>query len=668
MTTTLEPDQRSAVATKGAEPIVTTRTWRDRVPTWSLVLGIVVVWIVLWSFLEGQNTLAIGGQTTTEVHDWLFELSNDLQQADGWIISLTHALGDAVSAFVEWMQHLISSPAFPRPVPQIGWLGVVAIAGWITLALAGWRHAILVVACFLSFGFLGFWEDSIDTLIVTGVAVAMAILIGIPLAIWMGNSRPATTVITPILDFLQTFPAFTYLLPLFLLFGLGVDTAVFCTLIYAFPPVVRIAAHGIRTVSPTTMEATRSLGQSRWQQITKVQLPMARSTLIVGINQTTMAALAMVTIAAYIDGPGLGGPVIEALQVVQVGNAFVPGLAIVIMAIMLDRTTTAISERKERLQRAGGGNRRLRMIVLAAGAVVTGVCVYVSHYYSWAAGFPETEIGNTLADKVQTFSDWVSTTFDGVTNGFKDLVSYGFLNPMQDLLANSPWWLSALAIIAIAGALGGRWAALTTVLCAAGLWGLDLWNNSMITLNMTLVATAFVMALGIVGGVWMGRSMVVDRFLRPVLDALQTLPPFVYLIPALALFGSTRFTAIMAAIAYAAPVAIKIVADGIRNVSPTTVEAATAAGSNNWQIIRKVQIPMARGSIILAANQGLLYVLSMTVIGGLVGAGALGYDIVAGFRQSELVGRGLAASLSVVLIGIMLDRITRRAAMRAGGS
>jgi glycine betaine/proline transport system permease protein len=115
-------------------------------------------------------------------------------------------------------------------------------------------------------------------------------------------------------------------------------------------------------------------------------------------------------------------------------------------------------------------------------------------------------------------------------------------------------------------------------------------------------------------------------------------------------------------------VSIKIVADGIRGVSPTTLEAATASGSSRWQIIRKVQIPMARGAVLLAANQGLLYVLSMVVIGGLVGGGALGYDVVAGFSQGDLQGRGLAASISIVLLGVMLDRITRRAALRVGTS
>ena len=144
------------------------------------------------------------------------------------------------------------------------------------------------------------------------------------------------------------------------------------------------------------------------------------------------------------------------------------------------------------------------------------------------------------------------------------------------------------------------------------------------------------------------------------------MPPFVYLVPILILFGSNRFTAIVAGIVYAAPAAIKLVADGIRGVSPTTVEAAESAGTSRMQMITKVQLPMARGSLLLGANQGLLYVLSMVVIGGMVGAGALGFDIVTGFRQANYIGRGLAAGVCIVLLGIMLDRITTYGAAKQG--
>jgi glycine betaine/proline transport system permease protein len=163
----------------------------------------------------------------------------------------------------------------------------------------------------------------------------------------------------------------------------------------------------------------------------------------------------------------------------------------------------------------------------------------------------------------------------------------------------------------------------------------------------------------------MGRSNLADQIIRPVLDMLQVIPAFVYLVPLLALFAPSRFTAIVAAIAYAAPVAVKIIADGIRQVSATTVEAATSAGSSTWQLITKVQLPMSARTLVLATNQGLIYVLSMVVVGGLVGAGALGYDVVAGFTQLSVFGKGLAAGLAIVMLGIMLDRVTRAAADRA---
>jgi glycine betaine/proline transport system permease protein len=171
-----------------------------------------------------------------------------------------------------------------------------------------------------------------------------------------------------------------------------------------------------------------------------------------------------------------------------------------------------------------------------------------------------------------------------------------------------------------------------------------------------------VMVLALVFGVWMARRRRVDLVLRPLLDAGQTIPPFVYLIPVLALFGTTRFTAIIAGVVYAAPVAIKLVADGIAGVSPTTLEASRSTGCTTWQEITKVQLPMARSSLVLATNQGLLYVLSMVVIGGMVGAGALGYDAVLGFARSEEWGKGAAAGITIVLLGVMIDRICRAAA------
>ena len=213
----------------------------------------------------------------------------------------------------------------------------------------------LTAVSILLFGALGFYVDSIDTLIITFVAVICAVVVGIPLGVWMGHSKVVTAILTPILDVMQTMPSLVYLLPFAIFFGIGPACAVLVTLVYALPPVVRISAHAIRRLPPTTLEASESLGSAGLQRLRGVELPMAKRTIIVGVNQTMMAALSMATIAAFVDGPGLGQPVLEGLRRGQLGTSFVAGMCIVIMAIMLDRVTTAASERSET-----GGARRQR--------------------------------------------------------------------------------------------------------------------------------------------------------------------------------------------------------------------------------------------------------------------------------------------------------------------
>jgi glycine betaine/proline transport system permease protein len=635
-----------------------------------LALGVLVVWVLGWVIWRGTATLEIGGAELTGFHRWLNGVRDGFDSAREGSFFFEYIIGGisaGIDATVSGLRDLLSQPSFPRPVPEIGWLGVVALFTWVAYALAGVRSAVLVLVGLLAFGFLGYWEDSIDLLIVTFVAVLVCVLIGIPLGIWMARSKRASGVITPILDVMQTMPSFAYLAPLVLIFGIGPASAVVTTLIYALPPLARITAHGIRTVSPTTIEAARSMGTSRWQILRTVQLPMARRTIIVGLNQCTMAALSMATIAALINGPGLGQPVAQALQSLDIGNAFVSGIAIVIMAIVLDRTTTAASERSEVATRSGSGAGRNRRIALIAGAVVVVIAIYLSRTWIQLAEFPDQpDLGAPLAAGVSAFTDWLVSGVSGFTGAMTDLVSNLLLNPLQSLLADTPWWLMALVLLAFAYLLGGWRPAATALVCELIILGTGMWNESMKTLTTTLIATLAVIVIAMVIGVWMGRNRRADTGVRPFLDAFQTIPPFVYLVPALALFGTSRFTAIVAAVAFGVPVATKLIADGIRGVSPTSVEAARAAGTTAWQMISKVQLPMARAAVVLASNQGLLYVLSMVVIGGLVGGGGLGYHVVAGFSQSQLFGKGLAAGIAITALGVMLDRTAQYAAARHG--
>jgi glycine betaine/proline transport system permease protein len=621
--------------------------------------AVVVVWLALWPLVRGRDTLALSPADLTPLHRWLNDVNDTVganRNSSPIFLYFVNEIRAAVGALATFVQALLSQPSFGRPVPVLGWLGVVAVVAYVSWVFANWRVALLAAAGFVFVGLQGLWSESMDTLALTLAAVAISLLFGIPLGIWAGLSDRFNSLITPVLDFMQTMPTFVYLAPLTLLFLIRPASAVIATLIYAMPPAIRLTAHGIRSVPATPIEATESLGATRWQTLTGVLLPMSKRTIILGVNQTIMAALSMVTIAALIDAPGLGETVLKALQTLDVGTAFNAGLAIVVMAIVLDRVTTAAGARVDRTPRRGRFRRPIQVLL----GVLAVVCCYLSYTYVWAAEFPDgSGVGSALARGADAVTTWAQDNLTTATEALKNDVTLVLVDPLQALLTESPWWLVGLSAIALATVLGSVRAAVTTTVCLGLLVGTGLWQDSMTTLAMTIVATLLVMVLGVVFGVWMGRNRHVDRIVRPILDAGQTMPAFVYLVPFLALFAATRFTAIVAAVVFAAPVAIKIIADGVRGVPATTIEAATAAGSNTWQLITKVQLPMARQSLTLAANQGLIYVLSMVVVGGLVGAGALGYDVVAGFSQGELYGKGLAAGVAIVLLGIMLDRIAR---------
>ncbi|MFD8649291.1 ABC transporter permease, partial [Streptomyces mirabilis] len=634
-----------------------------------MIGAILVVWLVLFVILRGKQTLSLAAADLTDLHRSINDFNDSIganRNSNPLFLYFFNEIRLVIDNLVTFIQHLISQPSGGRPVPQVGWLGVVGIAGYVSWAVGNWRVALLAVAGFTFFGLQGLWQESMDTLALTLSAVFVALLFAIPLGVWAGLSDRFNRIMTPFLDFMQTMPTFVYLAPLTLFFLIGGASATIATVIYAAPPTIRITAHAIRNVSKTTVEAADSLGATRRQSLLKVLLPMSKRTVVMGVNQTIMAALAMVTIAALINAPGLGANVIQALQSLDVGTAFNAGLAIVVMAIVLDRVTTAASAREENARRSKNTFVKWRRPLLGAGAVVTAVLIYLSHTYLWAADFPgDGTIGSHIASAADTATNWAQDNLSGLTNTIRDIITNGLLNPFQTLLTDSPWWLVGAVLVALGVVFGGWKAGVTTAVCVGLLVGTGVWSDGMTTLASTLVATVLVMVLGIVFGVWMGRSMLVDRLIRPTLDAAQVMPPFVYLVPFLALFGATRFTAIVAAIVYGAPVTMKIIADGIRAVPEATVEAATSAGCNTWQIITKVQLPMSRSALTLATNQGLIYVLSMVVVGGLVGAGALGYDVVAGFSQGQLYGKGLAAGLAIVLLGVMFDRITQAAARRA---
>lgn len=546
---------------------------------------------------------------------------------------------------------------------DLSWVGFLAVVTALGLALVSWRTAVLVAASLMVIGLFGLWVEMIQTLVLITASVALSLALGIPLGILAGRNDRFNRFVSPILDFMQIMPAFAYLAPLTLIFLIGPPSAVIATMIYSIPPAVRITALGIRGVPAATVEAAVSLGSTARQTLTKVQLPMARRTIGLAVNQTIMMALSIIVIAALINAPGLGESILVAIQKLRVGAAVEAGLAIVLLATVLDRVTAGLSttsaDENPMRPTSAGARRRTRFVAAAIGlgGVAAGIIFNVGTDVpkSWHLG---------IAKPVDDVTRWIATNLYPVTGAVKDFVSAYLLDPIQAMLTTAPFWLVIVAVTGIGFIISGRRAAITVAVALTAIVGLQVWEHAMQTLTMVLVGVTLTTLIGIALGVAAARNQIVSTILRPINDAAQTLPAFVYLVPAIFLFGPTRFTAVVASVIYAVPAVVRLVEDGVRGVSPTAIEAATAAGTSRLQMILKVQLPMARSSLLVAVNQGVVLVLAVVVIGGLVGGQALGFDVVAGFSQRNVFGRGLAAALGVVLLGVVLDRITQGAGRR----
>lgn len=225
------------------------------------------------------------------------------------------------------------------------------------LAFAASRRpllALLMVVCTYMIGTLGLWDQAMQTIAIMVVAVALSILIGIPIGIVSARSNRVRATINPVLDLMQTIPSFVYLIPAAMLFGLGKVPAILATVIYATPPLIRLTDLGIREVNAEVVEASRAFGATRWQILTGVQVPLAMPSIMQGINQTMMMALAMVVIASMIGARGVGETVLLGLQRGDSGQGLIGGLAIVLLAIVFDRITQAYGQRVQTHRAAGG--------------------------------------------------------------------------------------------------------------------------------------------------------------------------------------------------------------------------------------------------------------------------------------------------------------------------
>lgn len=270
-------------------------------------------------------------------------------------------IGKYIEQFINWLTHNCG-PFFKTVkvgveamVNSVQWLltftpfyVVIALLAILAWRRAGWGVGVMtLLGLGLIYG-MGYWGQTMETLALILVSAVIALLIGIPLGIWAAKNKTAGKIMRPLMDFMQTMPAFVYLIPAVLFFGLGKVPGVFATIIFAMPPAVRLTTLGIKQVPEDIVEATRSFGATSRQLLFKVELPLAMPTLLAGVNQTIMMALSMVVISAMIAAGGLGEVVLKGITQLKIGLGFEGGIAVVILAIILDRITQSFGKRKQR--------------------------------------------------------------------------------------------------------------------------------------------------------------------------------------------------------------------------------------------------------------------------------------------------------------------------------
>jgi glycine betaine/proline transport system permease protein len=546
--------------------------------------------------------------------------------------------------------------------PPLPWIAVLGVAVLIGYRAGGRRLAVLVGVCFGLLVVFGQWDSAMVTLASILVAVPLGVGFGLLLGIAAFRWPRFERALTPLLDLMQTIPVFAYLVPILFLFGFGPTAAVVATLIYAMPPMTRITVLALNGVPHEIRDLGRMIGCTRHQMTWRILVPSAKDSLMVGVNQVIMLSLNMVIIASMIGAGGLGFDVLAALRRLDIGAGLEAGLAIVALAVALDRVSQAFAVRMGAARRepSGGLLRRhpytlsaLAMLVVAslAGLAVPAV-------QNWPESW-QVSTGPFFSDVVA----WINVNFFDTLEGLKNAVLLNVLVPFKRLLGGLPW-VGVVLMLAFAGyRLGGPRLALLTGVLSFLIAATGQWEKTMITVYLCGVSVVIAALIGIPIGIVAAERERLWRGVQVVIDTLQTLPSFVYLMPAVMLFRVGDFTAMIAVIAYAIAPAIRYTALGLQKVDPQLVEAGRAMGCTRWQILTKIKLRLALPEIMLGINQTIMFALSMLVITALVGTRDLGQEVYIALTKAD-TGRGLVAGLAVAFIAIIADRLIAAGALR----
>jgi len=584
---------------------------------------------------------------------WLDAIFNYIKDDLGLLV-LTRTLTGGLETLLDASANIFyGKRRWPNigPIPWAALAGVMAVIGYY---LGGWRLALLAGGTFVWTALIGQWKIAMQTVSVLAVAVPLAFIIGISLGIWAWKSKWVDSALRPILSVLQTLPFFTYLLPAVIFFKVGPTAGAVATTIYAIPPMILMTTLGLKKVPPEIIEAGKMSGCTRWQMLRHVFIPAARTEILVGVNQVIMLCLAMVVLTAFIGMPGLGAKLLAMMGSFKLGRSLEIGITIVLVAVTLDRLSKAwVIKQPEHFERGTSWFKRHQTFCLA-------VVVFVG--LSIAAQFFETlaEIGRKqnfsqgklLDTNIKAFLD-IQIVKD-ITYFLRAFFNVKVLIPFRDFLLFIPTSAFILFVVAFALSIGGRrqavYAAVFFSLVALSGW----WDRSVITLYSVLAAVFIASILGVPLGIFAAGS---EKWSRRVLlgcDTAQTFPSFVYLIPAIMLFGITDIAVIFSILIFAMVPLTRYTIEGLRAVPAELIEAADMSGAGRMQKLRNVRLPLAMPTMAIGFNQAIMFAFFMVIIAAFIGTQDLGQELQRTLAGTDL-GKNFVLGFCVALMALTFD-------------
>ncbi|MBT6827610.1 MAG: ABC transporter permease subunit [Rhodospirillales bacterium] len=631
---------------------------------------LIIAAIVVAAAIQAQPTLLAWANDYPK--SWIIPFAKNLSAFVKWLLKeadlglftfkeFTRAIGALLDAPTLFLKSLLvtgfkleGKQDVLLQIPPLSWLGVTIIFVMLGSSLGNRRLTLFILVSFLYVAFIGLWESTMLTLASIVVAVVLGILVGVLLGIAAFKWTAIDRILTPVFDVMQTMPVFAYMVPALMMFGYGPAAAMVVTLIYAMPPMARVTKISLAQVNSETVEFGRMAGCSTKQLTWKVMVPSIRPRLMVGVNQVIMLTLNMVIIASLIGAGGLGFDVWQALKSLRIGQGAEAGIAITLVAIVLDRISQEFAARRPvHTDHVPSFTQKYRLLILV-GVIAIGTTI-IGQWIPSVSQVPDSWTFST-GKFWDNIIDWININGYEYIDAFRRFFFIYLLKPSKGFMLGLPWLGTVLVIAAVGYHVGGlRLAALGAVLISF-IAAVGLWEKAMISAYLVGVCVFLASAIGIPIGILSARNERVHKVVQVIIDTLQTLPSFVYLIPVIMLFSVGEFSAMVAVVMYAIVPAIRYTDHSIRQVPADLIEASRAMGCTPLQILKRVQIPLALPGIMLGVNQTLMMGLSMLVITALVGTRDLGQETLIAISKVD-PGRGITAGICVAFIAITADRL-----------